>query len=247
MRRPLVNFSSLHVIPAVVWVNHWHADSVLRHHSAIWGRSMFSRSCRKFHTFQLVFSEAPVHSSFRYLFVFDTLSIEYKFLVYCPNRAPGPWAAIAEFPLPKIVVCVNRVGILCVRSLASMVQNCVYPYPCDTKLNGQLKEGAIGVGEFCRNAENVIIQYKWIQSANELWAVWGPSENRAILWMNMNEWKTKIDSASDIRFITFTLTKHWKMDEWIHSRHRGSKGTYPCIPLILLLDVRKKVLVGIRF
>ncbi len=65
----------------------------------------------------------------------------------------------------------------------SMVQNCVYPYPCDTKLNGQLKEGAISVteGKFCRNAENIIIEYKWIQSANGLWAVWGPSENRAIL------------------------------------------------------------------
>ena len=107
-------------------------------------------------------------------FVFDTLKgpeilRTAKFLVDRPNMAPGPWGAIAEFPLPKIVVYVNRFGIICVRSLTSMVQNCVYLYPCDTKLNGQLKEGAISVGEFCRKAENVIIKYKWIQSANGLW------------------------------------------------------------------------------
>jgi hypothetical protein len=128
--------------------------------------------------------------------------------------------------------------------IVSMVQNCVCPSPYDTELNEKSKEGVISVGQFCRKAENVIIKYKWIQSA---YGLWGPSENRAILWMNMSEWKAKINSASAMGCITFTFTKPLKMDEWIYSRHRGWKGTYPCVPFILLLDVQKKVLVGIKF
>ncbi len=75
------------------------------------------------------------------------------------------------------------------------------------------------------------------------WAV-GPIHR---LWANIN-------STSDMGCINFTfitLTNDFEMDEWIHSRHRGSKGTVtnPCIFLIMPLDVRdsEKVLVESGF
>ena len=58
--------------------------------------------------------------------------------------------------------------------------------------------------------------------------------------MNTNELKTEIDSASDNGVYHFhvnqTLKDGW-MDIFKAQGLKASKGTHPCIPLILPLDV----------